>query len=318
LKTLFERGPDFGPLALITVILIGCTAIQFYRWYLLVRVLDLPFTLRNAVRLGMVGLFYNTFLPGSVGGDFVKAFFIARGQPGRRAAAVATVVADRLVGLFGLILFAAVVGGGCWWAGDERIASNAYLRDTVRTCLVIVVSTVVGWGLMGFLPARRAERFRQRLLRLPLGGTLAELWYTVWTYRQRPRTVAAVIAMSAVVHTGFVLNFHLAVQVFPPTDPGQLGTLPEHFVIAPIGYIGQALFPAPGGVGGAEAIFGYLYELIRGQNAVVVGVAGRLALRIVEWSLGLVCYIAYLRMKDELPEEEAEPEPEAVGAGESG
>jgi uncharacterized membrane protein YbhN (UPF0104 family) len=97
-----------------------------------------------------------------------------------------------------------------------------------------------------------------------------------------------------------------------------LGTLPEHFVIAPIGYIGQALFPAPGGVGGAEAIFGYLYELIRGQNAVVVGVAGRLALRIVEWSLGLVCYIAYLRMKDELPEEEAEPEPEAVGAGESG
>ena len=307
LKTLFERGPDFTPLALIAVILVGCTAIQFYRWYLLVRALDLPFTLRNAVRLGAVGVFYNTFLPGSVGGDFVKAFFIARGQPGRRAAAVATVVADRLVGLFGLILYVAVVGGGCWLAGDQRIDTNPYLRKIVQVCFGLVAGTVVGWVVLGFLSAPRADRFREMLAKLPAGNTFSELWYTVWTYRQRPRTVAAVVAMSAVVHTGFVLNFHLAVQVFPPTNPDQIATLPEHFVVAPIGYIAQALFPAPGGVGGAEAIFGYLYELIRGKDAVVVGVAGRLALRLVEWSLGFVCYIAYLRMKDELPGVEAEP-----------
>ena len=300
LRTLIERGPDPLPLLGIAAITLGCTAVQFYRWYLLVRAVDLPFTLRNAVRLGMVGFFYNTFLPGSVGGDLVKAYFLARDQPGRRATAVATVVADRLVGLFGLILYVAAVGGGCWLAGDGRIAGNDYLRGAVTTCAWVVAGAAVGWVGLGFLPDRRADRFRARLAGLPAGRTLAELWFTVWTYRRRQATVLAVVAMSAVVHTGFVLNFHLAVRVFP-SDPALVGSLPEHFVIAPIGYIGQALFPAPGGVGGAEAIFGYLYGLIRGPDGVVVGVAGRLALRLVEWSLGLVCYIAYLRMKNELP-----------------
>ena len=44
------------------------------------------FTLGNAFRLGLIGLFWNTFLPGSVGGDAVKAFLPGprTGPPHRR------------------------------------------------------------------------------------------------------------------------------------------------------------------------------------------------------------------------------------------
>jgi uncharacterized membrane protein YbhN (UPF0104 family) len=311
----FQQTPNLDLLLVVAAVFVGCTAVQYYRWYLLVRALDLPFTFRNAVRLGMVGTFYNTFLPGSVGGDLVKAFFIARDQPGRRAAAVATVVADRLFGLFGLILFIAAVGGGCWAAGDERIAANGYLQTVIRVSVGVVIGTVLAWLGLGFLPQARADRFAGRLHRVPkVGATLAELWYTVWQYRQRPRAVASCIALSAVVHTGFVFMFHTAVRVFPPADAALLGTLPEHFVIAPIGFIGQAFFPAPGGVGGGEAIFGYLYELIRGEPgnkelneaAATVGVFGRMTIRLCEWTFGLVGYLAFLRMRRELPVAEAE------------
>src|SRR6202034_889971 len=113
---------------------VTCTSIQFVRWYLLVRALALPFTLGEAFRLGLVGSFYNSFPPGSVGGALVKAFYIAHGQPGRRASAVATVIADRLIGLFGLIWFSAVFGGAFWLAGDVRIAGNAYIKDIIRVC----------------------------------------------------------------------------------------------------------------------------------------------------------------------------------------
>ena len=34
--------------------------------------------------LGMVGVFYNTFLPGSVGGDLLKAYFLAKEHPERK------------------------------------------------------------------------------------------------------------------------------------------------------------------------------------------------------------------------------------------
>lgn len=309
LKEMFSREPHLAPFFAALAIAVGCASIQFYRWYLLVRALDLPFTFYNAIRLGLVGTFYNTFLPGSVGGDIVKAYFIAKGQPGRKAAAVATVVADRLVGLFGLILFAAVLGGACWATGVEQIVSNPKLQVIVLVCIGLASTAVIGYTSLGLLPQTRADRFAGRLQRVKrVGPTLAELWYTIWTYRQRPRTIVIVVLMSAVVHTGFVMIFHLCVQVFPPENAALMGTLPEHFVIIPIGYIVQALIPVPGGLGGGEFTFGGLYKLIRGQEGEAVGVAGRLTMRVIEWTIGLTGYIAYLRMRDELPVEVEETE----------
>ena len=86
LAKLLERQPNWGLYALCGVLCAGVVASQYVRWYTLVRAVDLPFTLRNAFRLGMVGTFYNTFLPGAIGGDLIKAFFIAKDQPagGRR------------------------------------------------------------------------------------------------------------------------------------------------------------------------------------------------------------------------------------------
>ena len=74
-----ERQPlhtQFLILAL--VIYLAGVLITFFRWYLLVRAQELPFSLSNAMRLGSIGLFLSTFLPGSVGGDIIKAAFIAR------------------------------------------------------------------------------------------------------------------------------------------------------------------------------------------------------------------------------------------------
>ena len=72
LKDLLNQTPDVLALVLTAVFLVVATSLQFVRWYMLVRALDLPFTPRNAFRLGMVGYFYNTFLPGSVGGDLMS------------------------------------------------------------------------------------------------------------------------------------------------------------------------------------------------------------------------------------------------------
>ena len=96
-----------------------------------------------------------------------------------------------------------------------------------------------------------------------------------------------------------MLSFDCAAHLFPPRDANLIATLPEHFVILPIGYIFQALVPLPGGLGFAELSFGGLYELI-GRGA-AEGVVARLSLRLIEWGLGLICYIAYLRMRAELP-----------------
>lgn len=302
LKSLLSRQPQWAVFGLCAVLAAGVVGSQYVRWYVLVRALDLPFTLRSAVRLGMVGTFYNTFLPGAIGGDIVKAFAISRGQLERKAAAVSTVVADRALGLFGLLVFGGFVGGATWLGGNAQIAGNPKLQWIVIGSAIAAVMVAFAYLSLGWVSPARAERIDARLKGVrKVGPTLAELFETGLRYRRRPKAVLAGVGLSAVGHLLMMLLFHFAVQVYPPADPAMLGTFAEHIVIAPIGFIVQAVVPLPGGLGVAEFSFGGLYEMIRPGGGNVVGLTGRLALRVIEWVLGGVCYIVYLTMKAELP-----------------
>ena len=151
------------------------------RWYRLVRALDLPLSFRDAMRYGLVGIFFNTFLPGSVGGDIIKATVLARGQK-RRTAAVATVVMDRAIALWALVWFVAMLGSVCWLAG---MLTGGVASFIVTTAAIIAGTTGLGWLMLGLLVAgaagfgllRRNPAFRERsdaaLLTLPLAGKLA-------------------------------------------------------------------------------------------------------------------------------------------------
>lgn len=304
IKDLLQSTPDYSLLAFtfsLTLITLTC---QILRWYILVRALGLPFTLRNAFRLGMVGYFFNTLLPGSVSGDFLKAVFIAKDQPSRRAAAVASVVVDRMLGLFGLLMFASLIGGGLWLAGDARIADNPYLRKIVVACTVLVLLAVVGWIVIGLLPEWRREGIGQRVRGFKyVGPTLADLWQAALLYRRQPKMLYWTLPLTAFAQSIMILYFHLAVQVFPNKG---VASFTEHFVIGPIGFIAQAFFPAPGGVGGAEAIFGYLYTLV--NQRFQTGFAGRLTMRISEYTIAAMGFIVYLSIKAELPATKEPPE----------
>jgi glycosyltransferase 2 family protein len=301
LKDLLQQTPDWVLVAAVLPILAFITAVQFYRWYLLVRAVELPFTLRNALRLGMVGYFYNAFLPGSIGGDIVKAIFIAKDNPERRTRAVATVIADRMLGLFGLLWMAAAVGGAAWASGDALIASNEYLQKIVIVCGGLAGAGVLVWIVLGLLSDSAADRFAARLQKLPAGKALSEAWQAGHLYRRRPRVIYISVALSAAAHVAMILLFHCTSRIYEVAGAGGPATLAEHCVICPVGYIAQALFPAPGGVGGAEGVFGFLYTLL--NRSEVLGVVGRLVLRMAEWTLGFAGYITYLRMKHELPGE---------------
>src|SRR5262249_13869397 len=111
--------------------------LQFFRWYVLVRAQSLPFTVSNAIRLGLIGFFFNSVLPGSVGGDLVKAAFIAKEQE-RKTVAVATVLIDRAIGLWGLIWLVFLSGAIFWLVGNEAVAAEATLRS-----LILITGSVV-------------------------------------------------------------------------------------------------------------------------------------------------------------------------------
>jgi uncharacterized protein (TIRG00374 family) len=295
------RGAPYALAALLCVFNVLQT---FVRWYLLVRAQGLPFTLRNALRLGLIGYYFNTVAPGSVGGDLIKAVGIAREQE-RRSVAVATIIVDRAIGLWALVTLVAA-SGALFWLTEPDVLQQAYLRRIVLVAAGLIGGSILCWLLLGLLPDRRAQRFALRLESVPkLGGTLAELWRAGWMYRSKSKVMLIAIGMSLVGHCCSVLMFFFVVSAFQSDGEPRMPSLRQHFLIIPVGMIVQAFFPAPGGVGGGEAIFGWLYSLLGFPTE--IGVLGSLGQRVLTWVLGAVGFVVYTFMKRQLPEKVKEP-----------
>jgi hypothetical protein len=313
LSGIFQRPLQFGPLVATSVICLASVLLTFYRWYLLVYAQKLDCTLFNAMRLGMIGYFASNFLPGSVTGDVVKAAFLAREQA-RRTAAVATVIVDRAVGLWGLFWLVALVGAISWLADDPMLRDKPVLQHIVLICGGIVGLTTVLWIVWNLLPAR-AERVADKLARWGrLGGSLGELWRAMWMYRRQWRWVVVALVLSIIGHIGFVLTYYFAAHTFAdPSGPNEIPSVVEHFLLVPAGMTFAAMFPSPGGLGGAEAAFGKLYWFMFGTEAAWNnGIACSLTARMITWGLGLMGYLIYLQMRSQVRPivEEVEPAPE--------
>jgi glycosyltransferase 2 family protein len=293
-----ERPVRPGFLIVAAIACCASVLLTFVRWFILVRAQGIPLRLPGALRLGLVGYYYNTFLPGAVGGDIIKAACLAWEQS-RRTVAVATVIVDRVIGLCGLFWLAALFGGICWATGIlTAIAQGQGAVTIVETIVLGAVAVSAGtlmfWILLGLFSDRAALLVANQLERVPrVGHALAELWRAVRLYRCRGRAVALTLVMAMVSHSLCVVTFYCAARgLFPAAE---VPSFAGHYLIIPAGALVKGFFPAPGGVGGGEYGFGKLYELIHFSFA--AGVLASLAQRVIEWSLGLVGYAIYLGLR---------------------
>lgn len=306
LAAALERQIHVGPLLLAGLICTLSVLLTFVRWFVLVRAQGLPFTMGDAFRLGLVGSFFNTCLPGSVGGDLIKAAFLAREQS-RRTVAVATVMIDRIIGLCGLFWLAALVGGALWWSGRfARLSTSQEGQDILRTLLVLFLGLSAGslifWLALGLVSSQIGQRWALALEKIPkVGSVLAEVWRSVLLYRRRGASVGLGLVLAMVGHVGFVLTFYFSALTLTAAD--LVPSLEAHFLLVPAGMTFQAGVPTPAGVGGGELGFGTLYQWVGAVFA--VGVLGSLVQRLWLSLIGFVGYLVYLRLRPSLPEIQA-------------
>lgn len=90
---------------------LGLFLIQFVlfasRWKLFVDQFS-KLDFKTSFKLTLIGQFFSFFIPGGVGGDVVKALELAKEQVASRATALSTVIADRVLGLFTMILLSSI------------------------------------------------------------------------------------------------------------------------------------------------------------------------------------------------------------------
>lgn len=166
-----ETLTEAHPIWLLTAVLAQFAAKTFWvlRWRALLRAVDHPQPAAELFRLILVGLFFNNFLPSSVGGDVVRVLGLARCGVSR-AVAAATVLGDRVVGILALAILASVGGilGPRFWPGEGPWGAGAVFAG-VTILLVLAFGNPAVLGRLARLRglpktiARRAQRLLDSL-----------------------------------------------------------------------------------------------------------------------------------------------------------
>jgi uncharacterized membrane protein YbhN (UPF0104 family) len=166
--------------------LLAAQLVSAVRWRQLARPMGFDATRGEFTSLYFVGNFFNLLLPTSVGGDVLRAWYLDNGS-GRRWPAFVTVLADRLSGLFVLMVLACVA------------ALLVPLPPLVRGwALLAGVVAAAGLAAFVFFPRRieSAEGWRAKLA--PLADAVA-------VYRRRPALLAGATALAVVVQVANVV-----------------------------------------------------------------------------------------------------------------
>jgi uncharacterized protein (TIRG00374 family) len=310
-RTLRDGDTRPGLLAVGILAILAAHVIGTLRWHLLLRAIHIPVRLIDTLRLGFLGYLFNLISPGHVGGDLFKAVFIAREQRQRRTAAIATIVVDRVCGLYGLLVMSALA------LAVSRVSS---ISPTVAAMAggVYVLTGLGGAAIVLMLTTPLATHpLSRRLAELPkLGPIVAQLLTAMQLY-QRQRPVMLVVGlMSVLVHVLLALGVYFAARgVYAQTPP-----LADHFVISPVASVAGALPITPGGLGSFELALSYMYDLLSPLDArgrgIVVALLVRLAIIGVA-GIGVAFYWlnhrevqALLGQAEREAQREAEAEPE--------
>ncbi len=250
---LFRDAP--GVLALmmgvLALVIVPLTAL---RWWLLLRAIGLHVALYRTLALTWIGLFFSTTLPGAVTGDVVKGYYVLKAQRGEdRTRAVMTLLLDRCVGLFGLIVmaFVALVCNLELLLSQPRMHALAWMITAMFAGIVLCS----GVALYPF-PAGR-DPFLRLCARLPASGVTMQLYRTVKSYQHQKPTLLVALLLSIAMHSLIALLFFQLTRLLGIRDMA----LATQFFIMPIGLLTMALPLAPAGIGIGHVAFASLYQL---------------------------------------------------------
>lgn len=249
------------------------------RWTILMRARGIDVSFGRAYRLTMAGLFFNLCMPGTTGGDVMKAYYAARGTR-QRADAVVSIAIDRVCGLVGLVLVV-----GC-------IGLLSFDDPLIRRLTISMWAGLVALVLIAGLYASKTLRARIRLGgligRVPGAGALRKLDALVAAYRNHVGALLTAIGLSVPIHLSLAMSMSLAGYALGVELPllFLLGTIPIVFMLwslpisgplglGPLDIVAVQLIVSGGDTTAQQAVMMFVaYRLF----TVAIGLAGSLAL----------------------------------------
>lgn len=246
-----------------------------FRWGIILKMLDVIITKRNVFRMGLVGLFFNSFLIGAIGGDAVKAIWLAaRGC--KKSSALMSVGMDRMSGIPALIFCSMLFMTQRldWLRQSAVVAGLTHLIFSYLIVIGVLFLLSLLLALKG-VTERIPERGPGRLKMIEL-ATAYRQFIVHW------RETMLTTGVSVFMFVSYYATFYCAARAFGVQVP-----VLDFFAFMPTVDIVSALPVSAGGFGVREQLFTVLLGdlcQVEAAKAVLISITG--ALLTMAWGLG--------------------------------
>jgi uncharacterized protein (TIRG00374 family) len=247
-----------------------------FRWWLLLRTQSVFVSFWAAVRLYFLGWFYNNFMPSSVGGDLIRAWYVTK-HTHKRFEAVLSVFVDRVIGLASTLVIAAffyvVFLRG---RSDITIAEKqgGFLHTLGQYKSTILLVAGLGLAVFGAMLVLRRGRAMLKTAWSYIGAyslkMIGRLRDAVVVYCKRPLIILAAFGLTVFLQLLTITGFWLLGR-----DLGVAVSLKYYYVCFTLTWV---LGAAPVSIGGAVVVEFLLASLFIAIAGVGVEAATALAL----------------------------------------
>lgn len=282
------QGADVPMLVCALGIYGGILCITVIRWRLLLAVQGIRLGFWAVARLTMIGVFFNILVPGAVGGDLLKMAYITGRAPDKKAEAVFTIMVDRVLGLLGLLIVAALMILFCLPVLLELGAEHRFAR-------IAVVS--IGLGSLAGILGIAAIEMRQTVARHPsiarivqygaaklprkIVRILTRLVKALELYREERPAVAIATLLSVSVHSLLGVDLYIIGRALGERALG----LKDYFLTTQIGNAVAGIPLTPGGLGTRDKTVSAFLEILSGDPGKIGSIPITLSIIIVFWGL---------------------------------
>lgn len=273
------------------LVLGGITFLQIWvnnmRWLFLLKGQGFQTTMGKTLPLSLMGLFFNYAMPGSVGGDIIKGYYLAQDHPEQKLAAGVSVFMDRLIGFF-IMVFSGSLAILVFYnhlKHDSRLVAIG--TGTLLVTALFILLLVVSLSRRLRAPLRWTIKWFKEV---PGYRILESIYHAMHAYRYRPKELWLALALSMVNQILLVIFFYFAASLL---GEGQI-PLSVFWFCVPIGLVAQAIPITPAGIGVGQAVFYFLFQAALGSPS-QVGTVGITLMQVFQLLLGLFGAYFYLR-----------------------
>jgi uncharacterized protein (TIRG00374 family) len=222
--------------------------LEALRWNILLRAQGIDLRLWRTTRVLATSVFFANFLPGAAGGDLVRGVYVYKAAPGRRAAAMLSILIDRLIGLIAFVLLGLT-------AMLTRPVGTSPLELSVLALSALFIALLVLLFFYGHVIAQALHRLlRGRSARL--AQIIEDTGAALRQYARDWRSTGLAMLLSVVIVGCAVGPIVLIAEAMPVGGPDFVSPGAVDYGIAALyALIANSLPVTPGGLGIGEGAF---------------------------------------------------------------